>query len=116
MQAWYVINPRPDFVDLEIAMDEGAMPPMVSCCLMFFVKPHVLSQGPVSQHAITSTKDGQSNMYNSCLESIVFWGTQVLFIGQPRFAKERLGEEADLQKFTKKVSFCFPARLMCSKP
>lgn len=53
--AWYVINPRPDFVDLEIAMDEGAMPQMV------------------------------------------------LFIGQPRFAKERLGEEEDLQKFTKKI-------------
>jgi hypothetical protein len=28
---------------------------------------------------------------------------QVLFIGQPRYAKERLAEEDDLKKFAKKV-------------
>jgi hypothetical protein len=28
---------------------------------------------------------------------------QVLFVGQPRFAKERLAEEEDLKKYTKKV-------------
>jgi hypothetical protein len=54
-QIWYHISPRPDFVDIEIAMNEGAMPPTV------------------------------------------------LFVGQPRFAKERLAEEEDLKKFTKKI-------------
>ena len=29
LQIWYRISPRPDFVDIEIAMNEGAMPPMV---------------------------------------------------------------------------------------
>lgn len=29
-QLWYCISSRPDFVDIEVAMNEGAMPPMVS--------------------------------------------------------------------------------------
>lgn len=29
LQIWYCISPRPDFVDIEIAMNEGTMPPMV---------------------------------------------------------------------------------------
>ncbi len=47
---------------------------------------------------------------------------QVLFVGQPRFAKERLAEEEDLKKFTKKVrrgcrasaSTLYPLQMQCS--
>jgi len=29
---WYFLQPRTDFVDIEVAMNEGAMAPMVSLC------------------------------------------------------------------------------------
>lgn len=37
-QLWYRISGRPDFVELEVAMNEGAMPPMVSGSLLAGVK------------------------------------------------------------------------------